>query len=107
MSQDKNILVVGTGLIGTSIALGLTAQGLRVFLSDIDSVALDNAIKVSGAAQYANQDIAVVFVATPPASVAKVIAAAVVDHPNAVITDVASVKGSIFRELEQLGTSGW
>ena len=107
MSQDKNILVVGTGLIGTSIALGLTAQGLKVFLSDIDSVALDNAIKVSGGAQYANQDIAVVFVATPPANVAKVIAAAVVDHPIAVITDVASVKGSIFRELELLGTTGW
>ena len=105
--EDNNILVVGTGLIGTSIALGLTAQGLRVFLSDIDSVALDNAIKVSGATKYADQNIAVVFVATPPASVAKVIAAAVVDHPNAVITDVASVKGSIFRELEQLGTSGW
>lgn len=107
MNQDKNILVVGTGLIGTSIALGLTAQGLRVFLSDIDSVALDNAIKVSGATKYSDQEISVVFVATPPASVAKVISAAVVDHPNAVITDVASVKGSIFRELEQLGTSGW
>ena len=105
--EDNNILVVGTGLIGTSIALGLTAQGLRVFISDINSVALDNAIKVSGATKYADQNIAVVFVATPPASVAKVIAAAVVDHPNAVITDVASVKGSIFRELEQLGTSGW
>ncbi len=107
MNQDKNILVVGTGLIGTSIALGLTAQGLRVFLSDIDSVALDNAIKVSGATKYSDQEISVVFVATPPASVAKVISASVVDHPNAVITDVASVKGSIFRELEQLGTSDW
>ncbi len=107
MNQDKNILVVGTGLIGTSIALGLTAQGLRVFLSDIDSVALDNAIKVSGATKYSDQEISVVIVATPPASVAKVISASVVDHPNAVITDVASVKGSIFRELEQLGTSDW
>lgn len=107
MNQDRNILVVGTGLIGTSIALGLTAQGLRVFLSDIDSVALDNAIKVSGATKYSDQEISIVFVATPPASVAKVISASVVDHPNAVITDVASVKGSIFRELEQLGTSDW
>lgn len=107
MNEDKNILVIGTGLIGTSIALGLTAQGLKVFLSDIDSGALDNALKVSGATKYSDQEIAVVFVATPPASVAKVIATAAVDHPDAVITDVASVKGSIFRELEQLGTSGW
>lgn len=107
MIQDKNILVVGTGLIGTSIALGLTAQGLKVFLTDIDSLALENAIKVSGATKFSDQEIAAVFVATPPASVAKVIAKAAVDHPHAVITDVASVKGAIFRELEQLGTSNW
>jgi prephenate dehydrogenase len=107
MNDDRNILVVGTGLIGTSIALGLTAQGMKVFLTDIDSVALDNALKVSGATKYSDQEVSVVFVATPPANVAKVIATAVVEHPNAVITDVASVKGSIFRELEQLGTSGW
>ena len=107
MNQDKNVLVIGTGLIGTSIALGLTAQGFKVFLSDIDSAALNDAIKVSGATKYSDQNIAVVFVATPPANVAKVIAAAIVEHPSAVITDVASVKGSIFRELEQLVSSGW
>lgn len=107
MSEDKNILVVGTGLIGTSIALGLTAQGMKVFLADINTAALDNALKVSGGTKFSDQEIAVVFVATPPVNVAKVIATAVTDHPNAVITDVASVKGSIFRELEQLGTSGW
>ena len=107
MNQDKNVLVIGTGLIGTSIALGLTAQGLKVFLSDINSSALNDAIKVSGATKYSDQNIAVVFVATPPANVAKVIAAAIVEHPNAVITDVASVKGSIFRELEQLVSGGW
>ena len=107
MNQDKNVLVIGTGLIGTSIALGLTAQGLKVFLSDINSAALNDAIKVSGATKYSDQNIAVVFVATPPANVAKVIAAAIVEHPNAVITDVASVKGSIFRELEQLVSGGW
>jgi prephenate dehydrogenase len=107
MSEEKNILVVGTGLIGTSVALGLTAQGLQVYLSDIDPAALDNALKVSGATEYSDQNIAVVFVATPPANVANVIAKAVVDHPRAVITDVASVKGSIFRELELLGITDW
>ena len=107
MTLDKNILVIGTGLIGTSIALGLTAQGAKVFLSDIDAEALIDAIKVSGATEYSGQEIAVVFVATPPASVAKVIAAAAKAHPKAVITDVASVKGSIFRELEQIGNIDW
>jgi prephenate dehydrogenase len=107
MIQGKNVLVVGTGLIGTSIALGLTAQGLDVFLSDIDPTALDDALKVSGATKYTNQDILLVVVATPPVSTAKVIAAATKDHPLAVVTDVASVKASIFRELEQIGTTAW
>jgi len=107
MITDKNILVIGTGLIGTSIALGLKAQGLQVYLSDIDSVALAAALKVSGASEFTDQEIALVVIATPPASVAKVIARALDDHPRAVITDVASVKGSIFRELEQLGSTGW
>lgn len=107
MNQDKNILVIGAGLIGTSIALGLTSHGRKVFLSDIDSGALDDAVKVSGASKHIDQEISIVVVATPPASVAKIIAAAAIDHPQAVITDVASVKGSIFRELELLGTSGW
>lgn len=105
--NDESILVIGTGLIGTSIALGLTAQGMNVFLSDIEPSALDDAIKVSGAKKYLDQEIKVVFVATPPASVASVIASAAQAHPDAVITDVASVKGSIFRELEALGTNSW
>lgn len=107
MNKDQNTLVIGTGLIGTSIALGLTAHGVKVFLSDIDSAALDAAVKVSGATKYADEDIALVVVATPPASVAKVFAAAAIDHQAAVITDVASVKGSIFRDLEKLGTNSW
>ena len=65
------VLIVGTGLIGTSIALGLTAQGRSVFLTDIDASALDSAIKVSGAAAYQDQEISLVIVATPPASVQK------------------------------------
>ncbi len=107
MSASENVLVIGTGLIGTSIALGLSAQGKNVFLSDINKAALDTAIKVSGALAYTNQEINLVFVATPPANVAKVIAAAAAEHPGAVITDVASVKVSIFSELEKLGTSAW
>jgi prephenate dehydrogenase len=107
MTQNENILVVGAGLIGTSIALGLTAQGKNVFLSDIDPEALADAIKVSGASSYAEQEVDVVFVATPPASTAKVIESAVKQHATAVVTDVASVKGSIFRELENLGVTQW
>lgn len=102
-----SVLVVGTGLIGTSIALGLTAQGQKVFLTDIDAGALDSAVKVSGATAYANQDISLVIVATPPANVAKVIFDCAVKHPTAVLTDVASVKVAIFNELKKLEFTAW
>ena len=102
-----SVLVVGTGLIGTSIALGLTAQGQKVFLADIDSSALDSAVKVSGAPAYQDQDISLVVVATPPANVAKVIFDCAAKHPAAVLTDVASVKVSIFTELKKLGFTHW
>lgn len=105
--KDQNILIIGAGLIGTSIALGLIAQGFKVFLSDTDPDALNDAIKVSGANIFLDQVIEVVFVATPPVSVASVITDAVIDHPMAVVTDVASVKGAIFRELDSLGTRDW
>ena len=101
------VLIVGTGLIGTSIALGLTAQGRSVFLADIDASALDSAVKVSGAAVYQNEEISLVIVATPPASVAKVIFEYAAMHATAVLTDVASVKVSIFTELEKLGFTQW
>ena len=102
-----SVLVVGTGLIGTSIALGLTAQGREVFLADIDASALDSAVKVSGAPVYKDQQISLVIVATPPANVAKVIFDCAAQHPAAVITDVASVKVSIFTELKKLGFTHW
>lgn len=101
------VLIVGTGLIGTSIALGLTAQGKSVFLADIDTSALEAAVKVSGAAMYQNEEISLVIVATPPASVAKVFFEYAAKHVTAVLTDVASVKVSIFTELETLGFTQW
>lgn len=107
MKQDINVLIVGTGLIGTSIALGLTAQGFKVLLSDIDETALEKAVKVSGAKSYSDEEIGVVFVATPPANVAAEIAKALVEFPHAIVTDVASVKGSIFRDLEQMNIIDW
>ena len=98
--QDSNILVIGAGLIGTSIALGLKTHGERVFLQDLDPAALETACTKSGAEKLPlNQEIDLVIVATPPNSVASVIRQAAKDHPIAVVTDVASVKGSIFADL--------
>ena len=100
-------LIVGTGLIGTSIALGLTAQGKSVFLFDSGVNALNSAVKVSGATAYSDQEISLIVIATPPANVAQVMLEMSTKHPSAVLTDVASVKVSIFTELEKIGFTEW
>ena len=98
--QDSKILVIGAGLIGTSIALGLKTQGVNVFLDDLDLSALEVACTKSGAEKLsADQELDLVIVATPPNVVSSVIREAAKSYPNAVITDVASVKGSIFADL--------
>jgi prephenate dehydrogenase len=99
-SSHKRVLVIGAGLIGTSIALGLKAQGREVFLSDSDADALHTGLVKSGASSW-SEDSAVdlVVVATPPSTVADVVRTAAHQHPDAVITDVASVKGAIFAAL--------
>ena len=102
MSAHKNVLVIGGGLIGTSIALDLVATGRNVFVRDIDATAQAVAVTRSGALAFAGQEVDVVIVATPPSIVANVIRSVVSEFPNAVVTDVASVKGSIASALADL-----
>jgi len=102
MSAQKNVLVIGAGLIGTSIALDLVATGRNVFLRDIDATAQEVAVTRSGALAFGGQEVDVVIVATPPSIVANVIRLVVSEFPNAVVTDVASVKGSIASALADL-----
>ena len=98
--QDSKILIVGAGLIGTSIALGLKTHGMRVFLDDHDLNALESACAKSAAEKLSDDiELDLVVVATPPNVVSDVIRQIAKSHPNAVITDVASVKGSIFADL--------
>jgi len=96
------VLVIGAGLIGTSIALALKAQGREVFLSDSNSDALRTGLDKSGASSWSDGSVVnLVVVATPPSTVADVVRTAAHQHPNAIITDVASVKGAIFAALAE------
>ena len=102
MSEQK-VLIVGSGLIGTSIALALVARNHSVLISDADPQAAEIAIAKSGAQEWDGKSLVdLVIVATPPAVTAKVIRQMVVAQPKAVITDVSSVKGAIFSELADL-----
>jgi prephenate dehydrogenase len=94
------VLVIGAGLIGTSIALAIKTQGREVFLSDSDSDALRTGLDKSGASAWSEgSTVDLVVVATPPSTVADVVRTTAHQHPDAVITDVASVKGAIFAAL--------
>ncbi|NEA28174.1 NAD(P)-binding domain-containing protein, partial [Actinomadura bangladeshensis] len=78
MSEDdrapRRIVVVGTGLIGTSIALAMRERGAEVLLTDRDAAALSLAVELGAGealpdgAREEPADLAVL--AVPPAAVA-------------------------------------
>jgi prephenate dehydrogenase len=90
-------VVIGTGLIGTSVALALRARGTRVWLADSDDDALGLAVSLGagrplppGGVPGGPAEVAVL--AVPPASVAAELLAAQERRLARCYTDVASVK---------------
>jgi len=79
--------------VGTSVGLALTAGGHDVRLRDADEVALTVAVSRGAGSSEPPAGVGCVVVAVPPAQVAAVVAAALGEHPDAVVTDVGSVKG--------------
>lgn len=104
--MNKPTLIIGTGLIGASIGQCLTEHGGEVFLQDADHAhAVVAASRGAGVvAQPRPESVGLVVVATPPGCVADVVIDALHRYPNAVVTDVASVKQSI--ELAVLAGTG-
>jgi prephenate dehydrogenase len=99
----RRALVVGTGLIGGSIALGLRRRGWHVSGLDSDEGRLLEA-KASGVIDAVADDLdaEVVFVAVPATSVAQVVRDLVADpgrRPDAVVTDVSGVKSAIVAQV--------
>ena len=103
--RPSSVLVVGAGLIGTSVALALRRQGVRVFLDDVDSENLEVAV-ARGAGQPVDHaaDPEVVVVAVPPRYAAQVLATVSRDYPRAALTDVTSVKAPVLNEAVRLGS---
>lgn len=99
------VVVVGTGLIGASIGCALTADGARVHL--IDRVpAHANVAAGIGAGTTAEADaqaVAVVIVAVPPGAITSTVEWALDRFPNALVTDVGSVKGVVLDALQHAG----
>lgn len=95
------VLVVGSGLLGGSAALGLRAAGIEVYLQDVSPVSLALARDLGAGERYEadSPEPALVIVAVPPDVTAECVVAALNEHPSAVVTDVASVKSIIVEEV--------
>lgn len=105
MSLPSVVKVVGTGLIGTSIGLALRGKGSDVVLTD-PSPTTQALARDLGAGRFArpDDDPDLVVVAAPPDVVAEVVAAELMAHPRAVVTDVASVKDGPLQALRHGGS---
>ncbi|MFE1437534.1 prephenate dehydrogenase [Streptomyces sp. NPDC058739] len=100
----RTALVIGTGLIGTSVALALVQRGVTVHLADHDPEQARTAAALgAGTDEEPAGRVDLAVVAAPPAHVAGVLADAMRRDVAYGYLDVASVKGGPRRELEELG----
>ena len=121
------VLLMGTGLIGTSVALALRRGGADVLLSDADPAAVEVAVargagrpgpadlghaSLVGSADRAEphtppttwtEQPGLVVVAVPPTATAGAVAEALRRFPSAFVTDVTSVKQPVLRALHGAG----
>lgn len=101
---QEQVHIIGAGLLGTSIGLALSEKGVDVTLADQSPTAVRLAVDYgAGRAPRADDRPGLVVVAVPPDVTAATVAQALAQHPDALITDVASVKGSVLAELRALG----
>jgi prephenate dehydrogenase len=108
MPGPGRVLIAGTGLIGTSVALALRATGAEVWLSDADQATATLAADLGAGTVVPDlrdakgiADLAVL--ATPPAVVGEMLARAQDCAVAEWYTDVASVKALPVAQARQLG----
>jgi prephenate dehydrogenase len=100
------VVVIGTGLLGTSIGLGLRGRGVSVFLSDPSPTNQAVAVDIGAGlplARLGDEQPELVVVAAPPDVTADVVERCLSDYPGAVVVDIASVKAGILADLRGRG----
>ncbi len=97
--------IIGAGLLGASIGLALRDRGIDVTLGDVSPTTVALAADYGAGRPRAAGDPLpnLVIVATPPDVVADVIERALGEYPDAVVTDVASIKLAPFEALQARG----
>jgi prephenate dehydrogenase len=100
------VVVIGTGLLGTSIGLGLRGRGVAVYLSDPSPTNQAVAVDIGAGlplAALGDESPELVVVASPPDVTAEVVERALTDYPDATVVDIASVKAAILQDLRNRG----
>ncbi|GAA4182191.1 prephenate dehydrogenase [Gryllotalpicola koreensis] len=96
--------IVGSGLLGASVGLGLRQYGLDVVVTDASRTAARLAVEYgAGREPRADDAPSLIVVAVPPDATAEVVAAELAAFPEAIVTDVASVKAAPLAELTAAG----
>ncbi|WP_354670936.1 prephenate dehydrogenase [Actinomadura sp. DC4] len=102
----RRVVVIGAGLIGTSIALAMSARGTTVWLTDRDPATAELAAGL-GAGKVlddsADHPADLAILAVPPAAVATTLRDAQKCGLARIYTDVASVKAGPLAEAARLG----
>ncbi|HEY9472590.1 MAG TPA: prephenate dehydrogenase [Mycobacteriales bacterium] len=101
----RRVTVLGSGMVGTSVALALRRAKIHVALSDQDRDSLAEALRM-GAGVALTSDVPTadaVVIATPPSTVVSVLRDAQRRRLGTVYTDVASVKARICADARRVG----
>jgi prephenate dehydrogenase len=92
------VRIVGSGLIGTSIALGLVQQAIAVEMIDSDPSAQGLAKDLTGGVVVADPDL--VIFALPTSMLSQVIEREIYLNPQSTFMDVGSVKSEVVQEIK-------
>lgn len=96
------MLVVGAGMIGTSVAMALGERGHRVYLRDVKVEHLATAEHMAHARRHADERVDLAVVAVPPSQTGSVVAELLCERVAAVVTDCASIKSQPLLEARRV-----
>ena len=106
MTSDS-VAVLGTGLVGTSIAMAASRAGCRVSGWDRDAHVAGRAAERSGLSVAPSlvacvRDVELVVVSAPIPAIAEIAAEALIAAPGAVVSDAGSIKAKVHAEVEAM-----
>src|SRR5947208_10234503 len=111
MTSPERVAVLGTGLIGTSIAMAALGAGADVRGFDADPAVLETASRTGAFSSAATledcvNEASLVFVCTPIPTIPELVSRALSAARSAIVSDVGSVKSHVVAEVQRLAPPG-